>query len=74
MYTLQGSNTDNRFTILRPKNSAESCLNSFFSYTFLGTSEFTLVGTFNKKRVTRITFSDGIKQATLFVKNLTDGK
>ncbi|VDK24063.1 unnamed protein product [Taenia asiatica] len=38
----------------------------------IGTSEFTLEGTFNGTDITRIVFSDGVQQATLFVKNATD--
>ncbi|KAH9282030.1 hypothetical protein ECG_05231 [Echinococcus granulosus] len=37
-----------------------------------GSSEFTMEGTFNGAGITRIVFSDGIQQATLFIKNATD--
>ncbi|VDD81313.1 unnamed protein product [Mesocestoides corti] len=39
---------------------------------FIGTSEFTLEGTFNGMDITKIVFSDGIQQATLLVRNSTD--
>ncbi|KAL5104873.1 hypothetical protein TcWFU_002740 [Taenia crassiceps] len=37
-----------------------------------GTSEFTLEGTFKGTDITRIAFSDGVRRATLFIKNATD--